>query len=79
MNGLLTSFAGLIESVYSVTEFLSMQFIWRHASDKYGRKPILILTMTGISASAIAFGYSKTVWQMLLSRAICGCFAGSIA
>lgn len=67
---------GIIESVFSVTQVIFMQLVWRKAADNYGRKPVLVFTLAGLSVSAFTFGFSKTVWQMVASRAIGGCFSG---
>lgn len=68
----------MVESVYSVTQLLFMQLVWRKAGDKYGRKPVLVVTLAGLAVSGCVYGFSKTVWQMVAARAIGGCFSGSL-
>jgi len=51
---------------------------WGKAADKLGRKPILVTTLLGLSITVSLFGFSKTIWQMILFRCMAGIFSGSI-
>ena len=51
---------------------------WGKAADKLGRKPILVTTLLGLSITVSLFGFSKTIWQMILFRCMAGVFSGSI-
>jgi multidrug resistance protein len=67
---------GIIVSTFSVAQLLSAP-LWGRVSDRYGRKPALIV---GLSASVIAyivFAYADSVWLLLLSRAIQGAGGGT--
>lgn len=56
-------------------------------SDRYGRKPMLILSLLGssigmyvngfLSVGAIAQGLANSIWSLIIWRAITGFFAGS--
>lgn len=70
-------YSGLIESMFSLTQMLVM-IIWGRMSDRYGRKPILCLSLIGIAFSTALFGFAQTVWQMILFRSLAGVFAGTI-
>ena len=56
-------------------------------SDRYGRKPMLILSLLGSSigmyvkdnwsVGAIAQGLANSIWSLIIWRSITGLFAGS--
>jgi len=70
-------YSGLIESLFSFTQMLVMIF-WGKASDRLGRKPILVFSLAGVAGATAMFGFAKTIWQMVLFRCIAGVFAGTI-
>jgi MFS family permease len=51
---------------------------WGKAADRLGRKPVIVFSLVGLSISASLFGFSKTVWQMILFRCISGVFSGTV-
>jgi multidrug resistance protein len=68
---------GLLVSSYSVAQLLSAP-LWGQVSDRYGRRPALLI---GLGASAIAyviFGYSTTLWMLLASRLVQGAGGGTV-
>ncbi|KAJ7154561.1 major facilitator superfamily multidrug-resistance, DHA1 sub-family [Mycena filopes] len=69
--------AGVLESVFFVAEFLSV-YSWGRASDRFGRRPILLLGPLGLSFSLLGFGWSKTFSSLLFWRAAQGVFNGNI-
>ncbi|KZT57853.1 MFS general substrate transporter [Calocera cornea HHB12733] len=69
--------SGWIESSFSLTQTVFMLF-WGRASDKYGRKPVLIASLSGVAIASVLFGISKSVWQMIILRSLAGVFAGTI-
>lgn len=70
-------YSGLIESLFSLTQALVM-VLWGKAADTYGRKPVLVTSLIGVSVATSIFGMAKTIWQMVLFRCIAGVFAGTI-
>ncbi|OCL12918.1 MFS general substrate transporter [Glonium stellatum] len=70
-------YSGLIESLFSFTQMCVM-LGWGRASDRFGRKPVLVFSMLGVTIATALFGLSKTVWQMILFRCFAGMFAGTI-
>ncbi|KAF8217624.1 major facilitator superfamily multidrug-resistance, DHA1 sub-family [Mycena galopus ATCC 62051] len=69
--------AGVLESVFFVAEFLSV-YSWGHASDRFGRRPILLLGPLGLALSLIGFGASKTFASLVFWRSLQGVFNGNI-
>ncbi|KAJ7264584.1 major facilitator superfamily domain-containing protein [Mycena rebaudengoi] len=70
-------YAGLIESLFSMTQMLVMIGYGRVA-DRIGRKPVLVFSLCGVSVASAMFGLSKGIWQMILFRCLAGAFAGSV-
>jgi multidrug resistance protein len=74
-NGLMV---GLLVSSFSIAQLLSAP-MWGRISDRYGRRPAL---MVGLSASAIAyviFAYSDSLWMLFLSRLVQGSGGGTVS
>ncbi|KAK6607149.1 major facilitator superfamily transporter [Botrytis cinerea] len=65
------------ESLFSVTEMFLMVH-WGRASDKFGRKPIMIISLLGISFATGIFGFGRSIGQLIMFRCIAGLFAGTI-
>lgn len=70
-------YCGLIESLFSLTQMCVMIF-WGKASDRYGRKPVLVVSLVGIAVSMTLFGLSQNITQMIIARCIAGVFAGTV-
>jgi multidrug resistance protein len=74
-NGLVV---GLLVSSFSIAQLLSAP-IWGRFSDRYGRRPAL---MVGLTASAIAyviFAYANSLWLLFLSRLVQGSGGGTVS
>ena len=48
------------------------------ASDRLGRRPILILGPLGLTITMIGFGMSTKFWSLVLFRCLQGTFNGNI-
>lgn len=70
-------YVGLIESLFSIIQMLVM-ISWGRAADRFGRRPVMIISNFGVAMGSILFGFSSTVWQMVLFRCCAGFFAGSM-
>ncbi|KAJ5316642.1 hypothetical protein PENANT_c019G07174 [Penicillium antarcticum] len=70
-------YSGLIESLFSLTQAIVMIF-WGRASDRFGRKPVLVFSLFGVTLATGLFGTAKTIPQMALFRCLAGVFAGTI-
>jgi DHA1 family tetracycline resistance protein-like MFS transporter len=68
----------LLLAIYSATQFVASP-IWGWASDAYGRRPILIVSLAGTVASYIWLAYAPDLTHLFLSRALAGIMAGSIS
>jgi MFS family permease len=55
-----------------------LMIFWGRAADRFGRKPVLVFSLAGVTVATTLFGLSKTIWQMIMFRCIAGVFAGTI-
>ncbi|KAE8191617.1 hypothetical protein A4X06_0g6540 [Tilletia controversa] len=73
----LTEHAGIVESVFAFVQFLTI-FQWGRLSDRIGRKPVLLIGLTGTAISVSAFGFAHSLLGMVLARSIAGALNGNI-
>ena len=74
-NGMIV---GLLVSSFAVAQ-LAFAPMWGKFSDRYGRRPALLI---GLSASAIAyviFGFATSLWLLFLSRLVQGAGGGTVS
>ncbi|KAF8609314.1 MFS general substrate transporter [Ceratobasidium sp. AG-I] len=71
-------YSGLVESVFSLMGFV-MILPCGYLSDTFGRKPVIITGFAGLAVSMAAFGLSKSLMGMILSRCIGGALGASWA
>ncbi len=68
---------GLLFSLFSICQFLSTPLIGR-LSDKYGRKPLLIISLIGTTVSFFMTAFAPNAIILFLARALDGITAGNI-
>jgi len=68
---------GILFSAYSVAQLLGSAVLGR-LSDRHGRRPILLLSLAGSSASMVLSGLATGLVALSLARALAGIFGGSI-
>lgn len=69
---------GLLLSVYSLMQFLFSPF-WGRLSDRFGRRPILLLCLLGEALSYILFAQARTLEWLFIARILAGFFGASIS
>lgn len=74
----ISKYAGYLSSTFAFSQFLT-SYHWGRFGDKYGRKPALVIGLSGSIISLIIFGVSKTYWQALLARSVMGLLNGNVA
>jgi MFS family permease len=52
--------------------------LWGKAADHFGRKPVLVSSLAGVTVATAIFGLSRNIWQMIVFRCFAGVFAGTI-
>jgi DHA1 family tetracycline resistance protein-like MFS transporter len=68
----------LILSVYALCSFLAAPVLGA-ISDRFGRRPVLLLSSLGSAAGFAVFGIGGALWVLVLGRVIEGLTAGSIS
>lgn len=72
---LFTDFAQ--ESTFFLSESLTV-VTWGFLSDRYGRRPILLIAPVGLTLAMLIFGLSTTFWPLVVARCLQGIFNGNI-
>lgn len=62
---------GLLVTVYSVAQFF-MAPLWGRLSDRFGRKPILVLGLLGSALAYLVFAWSRNLTWLFASRILAG-------
>lgn len=62
---------GILQATYPLMQFVGAPILGR-LSDRFGRRPILIISQIGTLAGFILLGFSNTLWLLFLSRIIDG-------
>lgn len=68
---------GLLFALYSICQFISTPIIGR-MSDKYGRRPMLLISIIGTALSFFIMAWAPNALFLFLSRALDGLTAGNI-
>ncbi|UZJ52847.1 hypothetical protein CBS101457_002167 [Exobasidium rhododendri] len=71
-------YAGIVESIFAAVQTVTV-LQWGRASDKFGRKPILINGLIGASISTILLGLSTSLPMLILARSLSGALNGNVA
>ncbi|KIY71221.1 major facilitator superfamily multidrug-resistance, DHA1 sub-family [Cylindrobasidium torrendii FP15055 ss-10] len=70
-------YSGIIGSVFFAAECLTV-FHWARASDRFGRRSVLLLGPLGLAVSMTCFGLSSSFWMLVALRALQGICNGNI-
>lgn len=69
---------GLLTASFSVFQFLAVPALGA-LSDRYGRRPILLISLLGSAAGYFIFGIGGALWVLFLGRIIDGLTGGNVA
>jgi DHA1 family tetracycline resistance protein-like MFS transporter len=72
---------GFLGAAYPLAQFFFSPF-WGQLSDRYGRRPILIMSMTGSTLAYLGFSYAiftQSLGLLILTRFLQGLFAANIS
>lgn len=68
---------GLLVAIHPAMQFLFAP-VWGRLSDRYGRRPILLVGLVGSGVSYLIFGLATSLWWLLASRAMAGVAGANI-
>jgi len=69
---------GLLVSSYALAQFFGAPVLGR-LSDRFGRRPILLVSIFGTFVGFLVLGFANTLWMLFLSRVIDGLTGGNIS
>ncbi|TVQ76416.1 MAG: MFS transporter [Bradymonadales bacterium] len=69
---------GLLMSIYSVCQIFAAP-IWGKLSDRFGRRPVLLITILGQGLSFLLAAFAWNYGLLFASRLLAGMFAGNIS
>jgi len=69
---------GLLFASYSVMQLVFSPVLGR-LSDKYGRRPILLMSLLGTAIGFLILGFATTLWMLFVGRIIDGISGGNIS
>jgi DHA1 family tetracycline resistance protein-like MFS transporter len=71
-----SQWAGLLTFAYAIMQFICAPIIG-NLSDKYGRRPVLLLSLLGFGIDYIFLSLAPTIWWLFVGRLIAGLFGAS--
>jgi MFS family permease len=77
-DGRLVLFGGVLGAVYSLLQFACAPLLGS-LSDRYGRRPILLISITGLAASYALWFFARSFLVLVLARLIGGVMSGNIS
>lgn len=69
---------GLLVASFAIAQLLSAP-MWGRFSDRYGRRPALIVGLTASAFAYIIFAYADSLWLLFLSRLVQGSGGGTVS
>lgn len=69
--------AGTTSMVFSLAQALT-SIQWGRASDRFGRKPVILIALTCAMLTSLGFGFSQTLTQAIVARALAGASNGNV-
>src|SRR5512137_1987035 len=69
---------GLLGAAYPVMQFIGAPFLGR-LSDRFGRKPILVVSQLGTLIGFLVLGFAGSLWMLFLARIIDGISGANIS
>lgn len=69
---------GVLSALYGFLQFLFAP-IWGARSDRIGRRPVLLSTVTGNALSYLLWAFSGSFWLFVVSRILGGAMSGNLS
>ncbi len=71
-------FGGILGSLYSILQFLCAP-LWGAYSDRVGRRKVLLITISGLALSYVAWFFAASFWILVLARVLGGAMGGNLS
>src|SRR5512142_690287 len=69
---------GILQATYPLMQFLGAPILGR-LSDRFGRKPVLLVSQMGTLAGFVLLGFANALWVLFLSRIVDGLSGANIS
>jgi len=77
-GGVVVLFGGVLGSLYAILQFLGAPILGA-ISDRIGRKPILLFSLTGLAVSYVLWIVAGQFWVLLVARFVGGLMSSNIS
>ncbi len=67
---------GAMIASFSIAQLVSAP-LWGRVSDRYGRRPALLIGLTASALAYVVFGFAETLWLLFVSRIVQGAGGGT--
>ena len=67
---------GLLIASFSIAQLVAAP-IWGRVSDRYGRRPALLIGLTASAVAYVVFGFAESLWLLFVSRLVQGAGGGT--
>jgi multidrug resistance protein len=67
---------GLMVATFSVAQLVAAPY-WGRFSDRYGRRPALLVGLSAAAVAYVIFGLAESIWLLFLSRLVQGAGGGT--
>lgn len=71
-------YSGIVESSFAIAQLFTI-YQWARLSDRIGRKPVILIGISGIAAGTLMMGLSNSLFGVIFARSLAGFFSGNSA
>ncbi|KAJ3980440.1 major facilitator superfamily domain-containing protein [Lentinula detonsa] len=69
-------FSGFVESSFAISQLLFI-YHWARLSDRFGRRPIIIIGTLGVAVMTMVFGLANSIPELIVFRCLAGFFGAT--
>src|SRR5918999_2561003 len=69
---------GVLVSSFAIAQLLASPF-WGRFSDRYGRRPALLIGLTASAIAYVIFAFASSLWLLFISRIVQGAGGGTVS
>ncbi|EJD05438.1 MFS general substrate transporter [Fomitiporia mediterranea MF3/22] len=71
-------YSGVVDSIFAVCQLFTV-LQWGRLSDRIGRKPVILIGLSGVALSTLLFGIARSFWFAVIARSLSGALSGNAA
>src|ERR671915_1523466 len=69
---------GVLVSSFAIAQLVASPF-WGRFSDRYGRRPALLIGLTASAIAYVIFAFANSLWMLFISRIVQGAGGGTVS